>query len=90
MWYSIFVSAGVVSYGLIRFEERRIYLRYTSSLPMEQTLIHEMAHAATNGDHDRPWLYEMARLKAAGAPVLDCELENLVAEEYPASGAQAT
>jgi hypothetical protein len=30
------ISAGVVSYGLIRFEDRRIYLRYTSSLPMNR------------------------------------------------------
>jgi hypothetical protein len=37
-----------------------------------------MAHAATNGDHDEEWLHEMIRLKAAGAPVADCELEGLV------------
>jgi hypothetical protein len=69
---------GAVSSGLILFEERCIYLRYTSSPPMEGTLIHEMAHAATNGEHDQEWLHEMARLKAAGAPVPDWELEGLV------------
>jgi hypothetical protein len=42
---------------------------------LEGTLIHEMAHAATNGDHSEEWLNEMARLKAAGAPVADWELE---------------
>jgi hypothetical protein len=45
---------------------------------MEETLIHEMAHAATNGNHDEEWLHEMIRLKAAGAPVPDWELEGLV------------
>jgi hypothetical protein len=45
---------------------------------MDETLIHEMAHAATNGEHDQEWLNEMVRLKAAGAPVPDWELEGLV------------
>ena len=83
------VFRASVSSGLIRFEERCIYLRYTNSPPMEETLIHEMAHAATNGEHDQEWLYEMARLRAAGAPVPDWELEGLVAEEYLVSGAQS-
>jgi len=43
---------------------------------MEGTLIHEMAHAATNDDHDEEWLKEMVRLKAAVAPVPDWELEH--------------
>jgi hypothetical protein len=64
-----------VSSGLIRFEQRKIYLRYTNYPPMDETLIHEMAHAATNGDHGEEWLKEMARLKAEGAPVPDWELE---------------
>jgi hypothetical protein len=81
------VFGGSVSSGLIRFEERRIYLRYTNSLPMDETLIHEMAHAATNGDHDQPWLHEMVRLKEAGAPVPDWELEGLVSKEDPAPAA---
>ena len=42
---------------------------------MEETLIHEMAHAATSGEHDEEWLKEMVRLKAAGAAVPDWELE---------------
>jgi hypothetical protein len=38
---------------------------------MEIQLIHHMAHAATGttADDDNRWLEEMARLKAAGAPV---------------------
>ena len=75
------VFGGHVSSGLILFEERCIYLRYTNSPAMEETLIHEMAHAATTGEHGQEWLYEMARLKAAGAPVPDWELEGVVAEE---------
>jgi hypothetical protein len=83
------VFGGHVSSGLILFEERCIYLRYTTSPAMEETLIHEMAHSATTGEHGQEWLYEMARLKAAGAPVPDWELEGLVAEVYPAPGAQS-
>jgi hypothetical protein len=69
------VSGWFVSSGLIRFEQLRIYIRYTNDPPMDETLIHEMAHAATNGDHGEEWLKEMARLKAEGAPVPDWELE---------------
>ena len=65
------VYQGGVSAGLIRFQERCIYLRYTLYRSMEETLIHEMAHAATNGDHGEEWLTEMRRLKDAGAPVPD-------------------
>jgi hypothetical protein len=69
------VYRGHISSGLIRFEERRIYIRYTDTRFMQETLIHEMAHAATSGDHDERWRAEMARLKTAGAPVPDWELE---------------
>jgi hypothetical protein len=60
---------GSTSDGLIRFEERCIYVRYMGWRSMEEILIHEMAHAATTGDHDQQWLTEMGRLKEAGAPV---------------------
>jgi hypothetical protein len=69
------VHRGHVSSGLIRFEERRIYIRYTDTDSMQGTLLHEMAHAATSGEHDERWLAEMVRLKTAGAPVPDWELE---------------
>jgi hypothetical protein len=42
---------------------------------MEGTLVHEMAHAATTGEHDEEWVKEMVGLKAAGAPVSDWDLE---------------
>jgi hypothetical protein len=32
-------------------------------------LLHEMAHAATNGGHGMPWKREMIRLREAGAPL---------------------
>jgi hypothetical protein len=64
-----------ISSGLIRFEERRIYIRYTDADFMQGILIHEMAHAATSGEHDEQWQAEMARLKTAGAPVPAWELE---------------
>jgi hypothetical protein len=71
------VDGGEVSSGLIRFEERRIYIRYTldEDVSMQGTLLHEMAHAATSGKHDQRWRAEMARLKTVGAPVPDWELE---------------
>ena len=65
------VDRGHVSSGLIRFEERRIYIRYTDTDLMQGTLIHEMAHAATSGEHDERSRAEMVRLKIAGAPVPD-------------------
>jgi hypothetical protein len=66
---------GHRSSGLIRFAERRIYIRYTDTYLMQGTLIHEMAHAATSGGHDERWFAEMARLKTAGAPVPNWELK---------------
>jgi hypothetical protein len=34
------------------------------------TLLHEMAHAATNGGHGMQWKKEMIRLREAGAPLV--------------------
>jgi hypothetical protein len=36
---------------------------------MPGVLLHEMAHAASDGDHGENWQSEMARLKQLGAPV---------------------
>jgi hypothetical protein len=36
---------------------------------MVESLIHEMAHAATDGGHGDNWQVEMARPKRLGAPV---------------------
>jgi hypothetical protein len=69
------IYEGHVSSGLIRFEERRIYIRYTDGELMRKMLIQEMAHAATSREHDEPWLNEIKRLKAAGAPVLHSEFD---------------
>jgi hypothetical protein len=37
-------------------------------------LLHEMAHAATNGHHGMPWRKEMIRLRDAGAPLFGPDL----------------
>jgi SprT-like family len=57
--------------GRIAQRSRRIYLQ-----PMPQDLqmtflLHEMAHAATNGGHGPRWIAEMRRLQTMGAPVED-------------------
>jgi len=69
------IYMGAVSSGLIRFDERCIYIRYTQVVCLAATLVHEMAHAATSGEHDEEWLNEMKRLKDAGAPVDDTDVE---------------
>jgi hypothetical protein len=38
------------------------------------TLLHEMAHAATNDGHGMAWKREMIRLREAGAPLVSCDL----------------
>jgi hypothetical protein len=68
------IEMGSVSSGLIRYDERCIYLRYTQDEPMISILLHEMAHAATQSGHDRACINEMKRLKAASASILDCEI----------------
>ena len=40
---------------------------------MQETLIHEMAHAATDGTHEEKWKAEMARLRRQGAPTADVD-----------------
>jgi hypothetical protein len=41
------------------------------------TLVHEMAHAATNDSHGMRWKNEMVRLREAGAPLASSDLERL-------------
>jgi len=59
--------------GFIDFEGRVILIRFlphlTCGISMVGTLLHEMAHAASDGDHGENWQSEMARLKQLGAPV---------------------
>ena len=69
------IYMGSVSSGLIRFNECCLYMRYTRDFCMAATLVHEMAHAATSGEHDEEWLNEMKRLKDAEAPVDDTDVE---------------
>jgi hypothetical protein len=61
--------------GFIDFAGRQIFIRFlgyhTDGLTMAEFLTHEMAHAATDGDHGANWRTEMARLKDLGAPVRD-------------------
>jgi hypothetical protein len=61
--------------GFIDFAGRQIFIRFlgynTGGLTMAESLTHEMAHAATDGDHGANWRTEMARLKGLGAPVRD-------------------
>jgi hypothetical protein len=64
--------------GFIDFEERRILIRFLAFLrcgsTMQESLIHEMAHAATDGGHGDNWKAEMLRLKQLGAPVNELDL----------------
>ena len=63
------------STGFIDFSARQIFVRFmgqfTLGMTMEGHLIHEMAHAATDGGHGKNWKAEMARLKELGAPITD-------------------
>jgi hypothetical protein len=65
------------SCGFIDFPARQIFIRFLGyhsiGSTMAETLIHEMAHAATDGNHDANWQAEMTRLKRHGAPVSDVD-----------------
>jgi hypothetical protein len=73
--YSPVYPPAADAFGIIDFEGRRILVRFrphfTSDGSMPGTLLHEMAHAATDGGHGDAWENEMARLKLLGAPVDD-------------------
>jgi hypothetical protein len=77
--YPPFIPPAAEAFGFIDFPARQIFLRflanYKSGLQMSQSLIHEMAHAATDGDHGDAWRAEMVRLKELGAPVDQSDLE---------------
>jgi len=61
--------------GKIYRKQRLILLVPQDEPTMEKTLIHEMAHAATNVYHAKTWQEEMKRLLRMGAPVDKIELE---------------
>jgi SprT-like family len=71
--YSIRAVAEITSrgtWGECRKEKRVIkVLRKLPEKPATSTLLHEMAHAATNGHHGKVWKREMIRLREAGAPL---------------------
>src|SRR5271165_3590458 len=54
-----------------RCDERRrvIYIHPSSPMGLSRTLLHEMAHAATNGGHGKRWQDEIRRLLWLGAPL---------------------
>jgi hypothetical protein len=64
--------------GFIDFTGRQIFIRFlglhTCGITMAGSLTHEMAHAATDGEHGANWKTEMARLKSLGAPVWDDDI----------------
>jgi len=47
--------------------------RGLSGEDMISTLLHEMAHAATNGGHGMTWKRDMIRLRLAGAPLANTD-----------------
>jgi hypothetical protein len=59
------------TYGYSDRKTKQIHVRFYThrdELGMRATLIHEMAHAATNSGHGTKWRQEMERLRDAGAP----------------------
>jgi len=52
--------------------KKRKLIQVQRAIPEDRAaslLLHEMTHAATNGDHGMPWKREMIRLREAGAPL---------------------
>ena len=59
------------AYGYCNPRTKRISVllaTHRTDREVRATLVHEMAHAATNTGHGRVWREEMGRLKSAGAP----------------------
>jgi len=53
---------------------RKKLIKVAAGQPDERAvsiLLHEMAHAATTGNHGMPWKREMIRLRQAGAPLAE-------------------
>jgi SprT-like family len=56
--------------GLCRMKQREIHLSpILQGSSLRTSLLHEMAHAATNGGHGALWQKEMRRLIRLGAPL---------------------
>ena len=75
--YSIHVVTEMTSLGEWgRWLKKRRLIEILRGLANEDatsTLLHEMAHAATNGGHGMPWKKEMIRLRSAGAPLANSD-----------------
>ena len=75
--YSIRIVARMTSLGEWGrwLKKRRLIqiLRGLSDEDMISTLLHEMAHAATNGGHGMPWKKDMIRLRSARAPLANTD-----------------
>jgi hypothetical protein len=63
-WHTSDSETELISDGVIRFDERVIYLRYTECDPnmMLDVLVHVMCHAATAGEHDKKWMTKWLRV----------------------------
>lgn len=71
--YTIHVVARMTSIGESgRWNKKRRLIEIQRGLSDDEAtsiLLHEMAHAATNGGHGMPWKKEMIRLRETGAPL---------------------
>jgi hypothetical protein len=68
--YRIIQSDLYGSAGMCRRKQREIHLRAgLEGAELRKTLLHEMAHAATNVSHGETWRKEMFRLVNLGAPL---------------------
>jgi hypothetical protein len=75
-WVALgYTPAAHPSSGFIDRRGRIIKIRVGSGeCFMTSVLVHEMAHAATNGWHGPRWTNEILRLYRAGAPVASWDL----------------
>ena len=63
-------------YGFCDSRNKRIHVRlstHSDDYEVRATLVHEMAHAATNTYHGPQWRKEMERLRSEGAPTTDLD-----------------
>ena len=80
--YRVEVTDGITrrgESGKVYSRQRLIRIHRGSEAEMVATLLHEMAHAATNDYHGALWQQEMVRLRDLGAPVAPADLEERVA-----------
>src|ERR1700680_4722535 len=67
--YKVIQSDRYGGLGMCRRKQREIHIQAgLAGRKLRETLLHEMAHANSNGQHGKSWLAEMYRLARAGAP----------------------